>query len=219
MSLISDWVNYVPQLLPGLVVSLQVAGLALLFGVPGGLLFAVLGSHPNRIVRYVVIAFVELGRGTPALVVLQVVYFGVPSVVPAVTLDSYLAAALALALTTAAYTSEIIRGGLQAVPAGEIEAAEALGMKPWHTLWDITIPQGLRIAIPSLIGFAILIFQATSLAYTIALPELLSRAYSIGSSTFQYLSVLVLAGLFYALITIPASLLTSFAERRLGRHL
>jgi polar amino acid transport system permease protein len=68
-------------------------------------------------------------------------------------------------------------------------------------------------------GFGVLIFQATSLAYTIALPELLGRAYSIGSSTFQYLSVLALAGLMYAAVTIPASLLTDRAERRLSRHL
>ncbi|RRJ87939.1 amino acid ABC transporter permease [Gulosibacter macacae] len=219
MSFINDWIAYIPQLWPGLLVSLQVTGLALLFGVPGGLALAVFSSHPNRIVKAIVIGLVELGRGTPALVVLQVIYFGVPSVAPTIALDSYLAAALALALTTAAYTSEIIRGGLQAVPQGELEAAAALGMKPWHTLWDVVIPQGIRFAIPALIGFAILIFQATSLAYTIALPELLSQAYSIGSSTFKYLSVLLLAGLFYAMITIPASALTSYAERRLARHL
>jgi polar amino acid transport system permease protein len=87
------------------------------------------------------------------------------------------------------------------------------------TLRFIVIPQGFRVAIPSLIGFAILIFQATSLAYTVALPELLSQAYSIGSTTFNYLSVLVLAGLMYAAITIPASWLTCRAEKRLARHL
>lgn len=217
--MLADWIDYIPQLLPGLLVSLRVTGLALLFGVPAGLGCAILASHSNRLVRGTVLVVVEIGRGTPALVVLQVMYFGVPSVIPSLTLDSYLAAALALALTTAAYTSEIIRGGLQAVPIGEIEAAAALGMSAWHTLWDITIPQGLRIAVPALIGFGILIFQATSLAYTISLPELLSRAYSIGSSTFQYLSVLALAGLLYAAITIPASALTSAFERRLARHL
>ncbi|NLT26634.1 MAG: amino acid ABC transporter permease [Microbacteriaceae bacterium] len=219
MNFLENWLNFIPQLLPGLGVSLQVTGLALLFGIPGGLLLAVFASHPNKLIQAVVVTFVELGRGTPALVLLQVIYFGVPSVAPTIALDSFLAAALALALTTAAYTSEIIRGGLQAVPQGEIEAAEAMGMKPWHTLWDIVIPQGFRIAIPALIGFAILIFQASALAYTIALPELLSKAYSIGSSTFQYLSVLILAGLFYAMITIPASALTSWTEKRLARHL
>jgi polar amino acid transport system permease protein len=77
----------------------------------------------------------------------------------------------------------------------------------------------MRIAIPALMGFAIIVFQATALAYTIALPELLAAAYSIGSATYRYLSVLALAGLIYAAITIPASLLTEQVERRLSRHL
>ncbi|MDJ1371164.1 amino acid ABC transporter permease [Gulosibacter molinativorax] len=219
MNLIEQWASFAPQLWPGLLVSLQVTGLALLLGIPGGLLFAVLASHPNKVVRWIIIGLVELGRGTPALVVLQIIYFGVPSVVPSLTLGSFVAAAIALALTTAAYTSEIIRGGLQAVPAGQKEAAAAMGMTPWNTLWDVVIPQGFRVAIPALIGFAVLIFQASALAYTISLPELLSRAYSIGSSTFQYLSVLILAGVFYLLITIPMSAITSWTERRLSRHL
>lgn len=213
------WTLFLPQLLNGLLLSMEVTGLALLVGIPCGLLLAVLASHPHKWVRWIVVFFVELGRGTPALVVLQIVYFGLPSVVPSLTLDSFVAAALALALTTAAYTSEIIRGGLQAVPVGQREAADAMGMTPWNTLWDVVIPQGMRIAIPALIGFAILIFQASALAYTISLPELLSRAYSIGSQTFEYLTILSIAGIMYACITIPMSALTSWTERRLSRHL
>ena len=217
MSVLTDWIAYAPNLLQGLLVSIEVTAAALLIGVPAGLALAVLGSHPSRWLRWPVIAIIEIGRGTPALVVLQLFYFGLPSA--GITLDSFLAGALALALTTAAYTSEIIRGGLQAVPAGELEAADALSMSKFDALRFIMIPQGLRLAIPALIGFAILIFQASALTYTIALSELLSAAYSIGSSTFRYLSVLALAGLFYAAITIPASYLTGRAERRLARHL
>lgn len=216
---VADWGTWFPNLWPGLVVSLEVTLLSLLLGVPLGLMFAVFASHPSKIVQALVVGFVEIGRGTPALVVLQVMYFGVPYVVPKLTLDSFLASAIALSLTTAAYTSEIIRGGLQAVPVGEREAANALGMKQWDILKDVVIPQGFRIALPALIGFAILVFQMTSLAYTISLPELLSKAYSIGASSFKYLSVLLLAGLCYAAITIPMSLLTGLVEKRLSRHL
>lgn len=217
MNILNDWPAFLPGLLAGLGISVQVALLSLLVGLPGGLLLAIGASSKKKLVRVLIIGIVEVGRGTPALVVLQIFYFGLPA--SGLTLSSMWASVVALAATTAAYTSEILRGGLQAVPQGEVEAAGALGMSRRDTLRFIVIPQGFRVAIPSLIGFAILIFQATSLAYTVALPELLSQAYSIGSTTFNYLSVLVLAGLMYAAITIPASWLTSRAEKRLARHL
>lgn len=217
MNILNDWPSFLPGLLAGLGISVQVALLSLLVGLPGGLLLAIGASSKKKLVRVLIIGIVEVGRGTPALVVLQIFYFGLPA--SGLTLSSMWASVVALAATTAAYTSEILRGGLQAVPQGEVEAAGALGMSRRDTLRFIVIPQGFRVAIPSLIGFAILIFQATSLAYTVALPELLSQAYSIGSTTFNYLSVLVLAGLMYAAITIPASWLTSRAEKRLARHL
>jgi polar amino acid transport system permease protein len=217
MNILTDWPSFLPGLLAGLGVSVQMALLSLLIGIPGGLLLAIGAGSKKKLVRTLIIGIVEIGRGTPALVVLQIFYFGLPA--SGLTLSSMGASVVALAATTAAYTSEILRGGLQAVPQGEVEAAGALGMSRRDTLRFIVIPQGFRVAIPSLIGFAILIFQATSLAYTVALPELLSQAYSIGSTTFNYLSVLVLAGLLYAAITIPASWLTCRAEKRLARHL
>ena len=217
MNILTDWPAFLPGLLAGLGVSVQVALLSLLIGIPGGLMLAIGAGSKKKLVRTLIIGIVEIGRGTPALVVLQIFYFGLPA--SGLTLSSMGASVVALAATTAAYTSEILRGGLQAVPQGEVEAAGALGMSRRDTLRFIVIPQGFRVAIPSLIGFAILIFQATSLAYTVALPELLSQAYSIGSTTFNYVSVLVLAGLMYAAITIPASWLTCRAEKRLARHL
>lgn len=217
MNILTDWPSFLPGLLAGLGVSIQVALLSLLIGIPGGLMLAIGAGSKKKLVRTLIIGIVEIGRGTPALVVLQIFYFGLPA--SGLTLSSMGASVVALAATTAAYTSEILRGGLQAVPQGEVEAAGALGMSRRDTLRFIVIPQGFTVAIPSLIGFAILIFQATSLAYTVALPELLSQAYSIGSTTFNYVSVLVLAGLMYAAITIPASWLTCRAEKRLARHL
>lgn len=217
MSFFDDWGNYLPALLSGLGVSLRLTGFTLAVGLPLGLLLALVNGARTGPLRYAGILLVEVGRGMPALVMLQLIYFGLPT--SGVTLDAFLSAGLALSLTTGAYTSEIIRGGLQAVPQGEVEAAAALGMSRADSLRFIVVPQGLRIAIPALMGFAIIVFQATALAYTIALPELLAAAYSIGSATYRYLSVLALVGLVYAAITIPASLLTEQVERRLSRHL
>lgn len=215
--MIADWVGYFPQLLGGLRVSLMITVASLVIGLPLGLLAAIAVSSSVRLLRAVFVVVVEIGRGAPALVVLQIVYFGLPAA--GLTLTSTVSAIAAFSWTTAAYTSEILRGGLQSVPQGEVEAAGALGMHRADTLRFIVIPQGLRVAIPALMGFAILIFQGTSLAYSIAVPELLSQAYSIGSITFRYLSVLGLAGLMYAAISVPATWLTVLAERRMARGL
>lgn len=217
MTIITDWAEWLPTLLNGLWLSLQITGISLALGLPIGLLLAVLASSRNSIVRTASVAVVEIGRGAPALVVLQLFYFGLPST--GITMSSFVAAFCALGLTTAAFTSEILRAGLQAVPVGETEACQTLGVSRLDTLRFIVVPQGLRIALPALMGFAILIFQATSLCFTIAVPELLSQAYSIGSSTFKYFSVLTLAGLLYAAITIPASYLVDVTEKRMSRHL
>lgn len=217
MTIINEWGTYFPQLLEGLLVSLRLAAISLGVGIPIGLALAIANGSRHAIVRSAAVVLVEIGRGMPALVMLQLVYFGLPSL--GVSFASFTAAAVGLTLTTAAYTSEIIRGGLQSVPAGEVEAAEALNMSRFDTLRYIVIPQGMRVAVPSLMGFSILIFQGTALAYTIALPELLATAYSIGSSTFRYLSVLTLAGFMYVAITVPISLMTERVEKRLSRHL
>ena len=214
---LADVQAWLPALLSGLRVSLLVTLCALALGLPAGLGLAIMASARSRLVRGLAVALVEIGRGTPALVVLQIFYFGLAGF--GLTLSSFVAASIALALTTAAYSSEIIRGGLQSVPQGEVEAAQALGLPHRDTLRFIVVPQGLRVAIPPLMGFGIIMFQASALAYTIALPELLSQAYSIGSSTFRYLPVLILAGLLYAAVAIPASFLTDHAERRMSRHL
>ncbi|NEM05870.1 amino acid ABC transporter permease [Geodermatophilus normandii] len=213
----TSWGEWLPRLLEGLLTSVQLTVVSLLLGVPLGLVLALLSSSGSRPVRWAAIGLVEIGRGTPALVMLQFVYYGLPSA--GLSFSAFVSAVAALSLTTAGYTSEILRGGLQAVPAGETEAAGALGMSRRDTLRFVLVPQGVRIALPSLMGFAILIFQATSLTFTISVVELLSQAYSIGAATFRYLDVLVLAGLLYLAVTIPAGWLTNGTERRLSRHL
>jgi polar amino acid transport system permease protein len=215
--MLSNWAEWSPQLFQGLLVSLRLVGLALLFGLPLGLVLALMSSSKTRLVRYLAVALVEVGRGAPALVVLQMVYYGLPA--SGITVSAFASGAVALALTTGAYTSEILRGGLNAVPHREIEAGWALGLTHRDILRYVVIPQGILFAVPALMGFAIIIFQATALTYTIAIPELLARAYRVGAATYLYLDVLILAGLFYLAVTIPFGWLVSYTERRLGSHL
>ena len=214
MAIVQDFLAYWPQLTGGLWVSIKLAALTFLIGIPGGMLLAIAMMTKRRIVRSIAVAFVEIGRGAPALVLLQVVYYGVP-----VTLPAFLSAGIALGLTTASYTSEIFRGGLQAVPEGEVEAAQALGIKPFSVMRDVVIPQGMRIALPALVSFCVLMFQATTLAFTIAVPELMSQTRSIAGSTFRYFNLFVIAGVMYGVITISVSAVVDRLERHLSRHL
>ncbi len=214
--LLSFWLDSLPFLLDGLGVSLKVTGAALAIGLPLGLLLALGVQSKVRLVNLISLLFVEIGRGAPALVVLQFAYFGLPQ--GGLTLSSFTSAVLALAWNTGAYTSEIIRAGLESVPFGEVEAASAMGMMRADTLRFVIIPQGLRVAAPALLGFAAAMLQATSLCFTIALPELTSNAYLIGQATFRYMEILSLAAILYAAICVPATIAVGVLEQRLGKH-
>ncbi|WP_028216687.1 amino acid ABC transporter permease [Paraburkholderia oxyphila] len=215
-TLIGLWMQWLPTLSEGLLTSVKVTVLCMLIGVPLGLVFALAVSIQNRAVRTAAVVLVELGRGAPALILLQFFYFGLPSV--HLTLSSFLSSVLALAWCTGAYTSEIIRAGLQAVPHGQREASYAIGLSEVDTLRLIVVPQGLRVSIPPLLGFAVIMLQTTSLCFTVALPELVTKAQQIGNETFLYMPVLLLAALMYTLICVPSTLLVSSLERRLSRH-
>lgn len=208
------WKEKLPEMLGGLGVSLQLTALALLFGFPLGLILAVASGARQRSIRWLAIAIVEIGRGAPALVVLYVVYFGLP--ILSLTPAAYVCAVIGLTYTTASYTAEYIRGGLNSVSKGSIEAGHALAMSQLDVLRFIIIPQGLRVALPSLMGLAVLIFQATSLTYSITVTELTAVATSISSSSFRALEIFGLAGLLYAAITLPASWATSKVDRHLS---
>ena len=210
------WSDWFADMLAGFVISLEVTAACLVIGIPLGLLLALGVQSRSAASRWVSLAVVEIGRGTPALILLQFAYFGFPSV--GLTLSSFTAATGALAWCTGAYTSEIIRAGLEAVPAGQTEAAMVIGLTRIDALRYVILPQGLRVAVPALLGFSIIMLQASSLCFTIALPEIVSQAYIVGSNTFRYLPIFILAALMFAAVCIPATILVSRLERRLGRH-
>ncbi|MET4060279.1 polar amino acid transport system permease protein [Arthrobacter sp. UYP6] len=216
MTWLTDWAGYLPQMLSGLSVSLMIAGVSIFFGYPLGLALSLMVSAKNLAVRTFGLAVVEVGRGAPALVVLYLVYYGLPKF--GIAFESITAACLALTWNAAAYSSEIMRAGLQSVPRGQHEASNALGLANKDSFFRIILPQGMRSAVPGLMGVAIQVFQGTSLAYGIAVPELMKTAYNIGSEDFNYLQIFALAGLCYAVISMPATWITVFFEKRMARN-
>jgi len=204
--------SWLPTLLAGLKISVQVAFLSLLTGVPLGLVLALGVSARSRFAQVISLFIVEIGRGAPALLLLYFIYYGLPA--SGLTLTSFSASVVALGWNTGAYTSEIIRASLASIHHGQNEAAEALGFTKLDKLRFVMVPQALKVALPALLAFAILIFQGTSLCFAIALPELVNRAYGIGADTFRYMPALVIAGMLYALICIPSALIVSYIEKQ-----
>ncbi|MFF1831669.1 amino acid ABC transporter permease [Paenarthrobacter sp. NPDC058040] len=217
MDLINQWLGWMPNLTPGLAVSLQLTGLSLLFGFPFGLLLAVLAEAKPAPLRWISFLFVEIGRGLPALVLLYLLYFSLPDA--GITLTSLTTAIIALTWNTGAYASEYFRAGINSVPQGQKEAALTTGLRGWTGFRHIILPQALRISTPPLAGLAVLVFQGSALAFVIAVPELMSKAFEIGSITFEYLSVYTLTAIIYGTLTLIFLAAIKLLEQRLGRHL
>ena len=210
--LVSQWADYFPDFMQGFAITVELTMLALLVGLPFGTALAWLSNATHRWLRAAAVTVVEFGRGTPGLIVLYIAYFGLPSI--HVSLSAFTAAVAALGFSTGAYTSEIIRAGIRSIDVGQSEAAAALGLSPVKQMALVILPQAFRKVIPPLIGFAILLYQGTSLAFKITVPELTSRAYDVASITYQWTSALVLAGIIYA---VPALLVTLFTAHLQGR--
>lgn len=205
----------VAQLLSGLSVSLQLTGLFLLIGLPLGLSLGMGLLQKRKVIQWPVLVVVEAGRGFPVLVILYLLYFGLPQI--GMTPTAFIAAAVGLAISFGAYTSEVFRAGIAAVPPSQREAGLALGLSRFTLLRKVILPQAIRIVIPPLLGWTIVYFQASALAYAISVPELMSQAYTIATASFRYLDMLLLAAALYAAISIPASLLAERWSNRRGR--
>lgn len=207
------FLDWLPQLIPGLIAALWLTVVSLAFGLPlGVLLGSVAELSGSRIVRRVLVVVIEIARGLPALVLLYLIYYGLPSL--QVIVDSFWSVIIAFTFSNAGYISEIVRGAIRGIPHGQFEACQAIGISRWRGFVSVIAPQTFRIALPSLINYAAIVFQSTSLAMAVAQPELLGAAYNIGSITFEYLPVFALAGAMYAVLVILSSRLAD----RLGRR-
>lgn len=208
--------DYFVAFLPGLGYSAALAAASLAIGFPLGISFALL-IDPKRhlLVKLPSRVLVECGRGASALVIVYFTYYGLPSL--GVRISGAAAAIGALAFATGAYTSVIFRAGIRAVDAGQGEAAASLGLTRAKALRLVILPQAIRIVTPALIGFGVIIFQYTSVAFAVTVPELLSRAYSAGAIAYDYGPPLYVAGTLYAIVGLTALWLMHDVERRVRR--
>jgi ABC-type amino acid transport system permease subunit len=164
-------------------------------------------------------AYIEVVRGLPALVILYIVYFVPPQIGATwLIMSSFLAATIGLGLHGGAILAEVFRSGIEALHTGQREAALSLGMTPVKALTYIILPQAIRIVLPPVGNYAIGLLKDTAVCALIAAPELMLRAKDLASSSFQPMAVFVLAGVFYFAMSYPLSLLVRSIERRMSIH-
>lgn len=210
-----------PGLLAGAWVTVQLVVLSLGLGFVLALAVAFGRLSSNRAVSGVTGAYVFLFRSTPLLVQIFLIYYGLgqfagirESFLWPVLREAYWCAIIALTLNTAAYTGEIMRGGIQAVPFGQIEAARALGMSRPLLYRRIVLPQALRTILPAYGNEMIQMVQATSLASAITLIELTGAARTIASRSFQPVEMFIIAGAIYLAMTFAITQGVRWAERK-----
>jgi His/Glu/Gln/Arg/opine family amino acid ABC transporter permease subunit len=172
--------------------------------------------------------FIFIMRGTPLLVQIYLIYYGLgevfarspeirDSVFWPILRSGFWYAAFALAINTAGYSGEILRGAIMAVPHGEIEAGRAFGMSQWLIMRRITLPRAIRISLPTFSGEAILLLKSTALASTVTVMDVLGAANFIKSQSFRTYEPLIAAGIMYFILTFVLTRIFYFVEKRLNK--
>jgi polar amino acid transport system permease protein len=199
-----------PLLLSGLKTTLLATVLATALALVIGLVFA-LGRRSKIIeIRMVVGAIVEFIRRTPVLVQIYFIYFVLPEI--GIVLPGFATGVIALGLHTGAYMSEVYRAGIESVPRGQWEAAQALNYTRRETWFRVILPQALPPMVPALGNYTILMFKDSSLLSIIAVPELMSMARNIGNDTYRYLEPMTIVALIYFVMSIIAAGLVRWLE-------
>jgi His/Glu/Gln/Arg/opine family amino acid ABC transporter permease subunit len=207
--------EWLPQLLWAALLTLRMTTLSFLVAMPIGIVVVLLRVSRFNALRWLAVAWIEVARGTPALVILFVIYFGLPSAIPVISFSSLAAAVLGLGLQGGAILAEIFRSGIEAIDKGQREASLSLGLTPRQAMVDVIAPQAWRIALPPVGNYVVGLLKDTSIASIIAAPELMLRAKDLASMSFMPMQLYVLAGVIYFLMSFPLALAIRRLERRI----
>jgi polar amino acid transport system permease protein len=180
-----------------------------------GILIALVRTSQNRVARFVSSGYIALFQGTPLLMQLFVVYYGVALL--GVDVNAWIAVAIAFTLHASAFLGEIWRGSIEAVPKGQTEAANALGLHYVSRIKDVILPQALKISMPATIGFLVQLIKGTSLAAIVGFIELTRAGQIISNQTYRPLLVFGIVGIVYFIICWPLSHIGSGLEKRMAK--
>ena len=212
------WVKYWDKfLITGLGYTLSMAGIAVVLGTVLGALLALMRMAKLKPLNWIAGAYIGIIRGTPMLLQLYFFYFGLPKLIPILNKQQFACVALALVCNSAAYVSEIIRSGIQAVDIGQTEAARSLGMSQSMTMMQIILPQAVKNILPALGNEFIMLVKDTSLASTFFIGDIMTQYLLIKGATYLPVEPLVIAAILYLVLTFILSKLLGFFERRMRR--
>lgn len=203
-----------PEMMQGTAITLKLTAGALLIGLAIGLPLSLLRVYGGRAVQPFCTAYLTLFRGTPLLVQLFVVYYGLPEL--DISLSRMTAAFLTLGCNSAAYQCEYFRGAIQAVSKGQMTAARGIGMSQFQGIKHIVLPQALRLVIPALSNEFIAMIKYTAVVFLIAVPDLMSRAKVLSSQNFAPIQTYLLVALIYLILVGVLSLILNLVQRKLS---
>ena len=211
--------NVIAQLLGGMVTSIEIFLLTLLFSLPLGLVVA--GGRMSRFapLRWLMRIYISVMRGTPLMLQLIIVFFA-PYYVFGINLTPeyrFIAVISAFTINYAAYFAEIYRGGIEAIPKGQYEAAKVLGYNKFETFFIIVLPQVFKIVLPSITNEVITLVKDTSLSFVIAIPEMFTVAKQIAAADASIAALLV-AGVFYYILNAIVAFVMEYIEKRLSYY-
>lgn len=205
-----------PYLLRGALYTVLLSLGGMFFGLLLGFALALMRLSPLRLLSWPARVYVSFIRGTPLLVQLFMIYYGLPQL--GIQLDPIPSALIGFSLNMAAYLSEILRGAIGAIDRGQWEAAASIGMSGSQTLRRVILPQAARTALPPMGNSFISLVKDTSLAATIQVPELFRQAQLITARTFEIVTLYLAAALIYWVLASGLSWLQNHLERRASRH-
>ena len=217
--------EYAPYFRQGALYTVILAAAAIFLGFVFALLITSLRMSRFRVLRGIALSYVEVIRGTPILVQLMIIYYGVCTIlpVPAVTIfgfiqtSMFIPGTIAVACNSGAYVSEIIRSGILAVDKGQSEAARSLGMTQMQNMIRIVLPQAIKNILPALGNEFVTIIKESSVCMVIGIPELMYNTNIAKGATFRTMEPLVIAAIIYFLLTFSISKLIAYFERRMRR--
>jgi len=200
-----------PQLLRGLWMTIALGVVSIVIGVSAGMIVSLIRLYAPKPLQLLMVAYIDIMRAMPMLVVLILIYYALPFV--GISFSAWWSAILGFSIVLAAYSAEVFRSGIESVPRGQFEAAAALGIPFLITLYKVVLPQAVRIVIPPTTSNCVSMFKDTSLASTVALPELLKEGQN-AQGFYANPSPLIMAALIYIILLWPMVRLVSVLEKR-----
>ena len=215
MDLLEYMLQIAPAIAGGFQVTLSLFFIVIILSVPGGLLLALLRLSTNRVVTTIVDAYVYVMRGTPLMLQILLIYYGLPFMIDGFELTDMMAAVLSFVLNYIAYLCEIFRSGIQSIPKGQYEGAKVLGFTYVQTMYKIILPQVIKRVLPPLANETITLLKDTSLVYVLAMNDILRITRSIVQRDFD-ITAFIVAGVFYLAMTFVLTKLYQYLERRMA---